>query len=71
MFAPPAISFKGSGFYTTDQGKRAKPSTSSDSPKKEPAKKADSSGDGSGSSSGGDGGSDSGGTANTKKEGAS
>jgi putative FmdB family regulatory protein len=25
VFAPPAISFKGSGFYTTDHGKGAKP----------------------------------------------
>jgi putative FmdB family regulatory protein len=24
VFAPPAISFKGSGFYTTDHGKKAK-----------------------------------------------
>ena len=26
VFAPPAISFKGSGFYATDHGKKAKPS---------------------------------------------
>lgn len=25
VFAPPAISFKGSGFYATDHGKKAKP----------------------------------------------
>jgi putative FmdB family regulatory protein len=28
VFAPPAISFKGSGFYATDHGKKAKPSES-------------------------------------------
>ncbi|MGH7539893.1 MAG: FmdB family zinc ribbon protein [Gemmatimonadota bacterium] len=27
VFAPPAISFKGSGFYATDHGKKAKAST--------------------------------------------
>lgn len=26
VFAPPAIAFKGSGFYATDHGKKAKPS---------------------------------------------
>jgi putative FmdB family regulatory protein len=26
VFAPPAITFKGSGFYATDHGKKAKPS---------------------------------------------
>jgi putative FmdB family regulatory protein len=26
VFAPPAISFKGSGFYATDHGKKTKPS---------------------------------------------
>src|SRR4029077_3857269 len=35
VFAPPAISFKGSGFYATDHGKRAKSSTSSDPSKKD------------------------------------
>ena len=25
VFAPPAIAFKGSGFYATDHGKKAKP----------------------------------------------
>jgi putative FmdB family regulatory protein len=35
VFAPPAISFKGSGFYATDHGKKAKPSeTSGDTKKK-------------------------------------
>jgi putative FmdB family regulatory protein len=28
VFAPPAISFKGSGFYATDHGKKAKPAGS-------------------------------------------
>jgi putative FmdB family regulatory protein len=28
VFAPPAISFKGSGFYATDHGKKAKSSSS-------------------------------------------
>jgi len=36
VFAPPAISFKGSGFYATDHGKKSKPA-GSDS-KKEDAK---------------------------------
>jgi putative FmdB family regulatory protein len=34
VFAPPAISFKGSGFYATDHAKKSKTSTSG-----EPAKK--------------------------------
>jgi predicted nucleic acid-binding Zn ribbon protein len=29
VFAPPAISFKGSGFYTTDHGKKSKVSAES------------------------------------------
>jgi hypothetical protein len=29
IFAPPAIAFKGSGFYTTDHGKNSKPSEGS------------------------------------------
>jgi putative FmdB family regulatory protein len=29
VFAPPAIAFKGSGFYATDHGKKSKPSESS------------------------------------------
>jgi putative FmdB family regulatory protein len=33
VFAPPAISFKGSGFYATDHGKKSKPAT--DGTKKE------------------------------------
>lgn len=31
VFAPPAISFKGSGFYATDHGKKAKKPASSES----------------------------------------
>ena len=38
VFAPPAISFKGSGFYATDHGKKAKPAPTD-------AKKDTSSGD--------------------------
>lgn len=30
VFAPPAISFKGSGFYATDHGKKGKKASSSD-----------------------------------------
>ena len=37
VFAPPAIAFKGSGFYATDHGKKAKPSEAS-SEKKADAK---------------------------------
>jgi putative FmdB family regulatory protein len=36
VFAPPAISFKGSGFYATDHGKKSKPAGES---KKEGEKK--------------------------------
>ncbi|MGE5225390.1 MAG: FmdB family zinc ribbon protein [Planctomycetaceae bacterium] len=32
VFAPPAISFKGSGFYATDHGKKSKPSGPVDKP---------------------------------------
>jgi putative FmdB family regulatory protein len=39
VFAPPAIAFKGSGFYATDHGKKSKPSeSSSDKDKKADAK---------------------------------
>ena len=72
VFAPPAISFKGSGFYATDHGKKAKPAgdgsksetkkdsdtTSKDAGSAKPKK--ESSGDGSGSP-----------TTTTKKEGSS
>jgi putative FmdB family regulatory protein len=33
VFAPPAISFKGSGYYATDHGKKAKKSSDSDGEK--------------------------------------
>ena len=36
VFAPPAISFKGSGFYATDHGKKSKPA---DGSKKDAEKK--------------------------------
>jgi putative FmdB family regulatory protein len=49
VFAPPAISFKGSGFYATDHGKKAKPSES-DGAKKDGAKKEAASSGGSGTS---------------------
>ncbi len=53
VFAPPAISFKGSGFYATDHGKKAKPSTSSDTSKSETSKKDSSTTSKDGTSSGG------------------
>ena len=45
VFAPPAISFKGSGFYTTDHGKNSKVSAESrsDGEKKTETKTSDSS----------------------------
>lgn len=45
VFAPPAISFKGSGFYATDHGKKSKtaPDTSGDKPGEKPAASAGSS----------------------------
>ncbi len=53
VFAPPAISFKGSGFYATDHGKKKSKSAGD--------KKADAgSGSGSGSDSGSESGSESG-----------
>jgi putative FmdB family regulatory protein len=43
VFAPPAITFKGSGFYATDHGKKAKPPGAGDKKgAKEPAAKAES-----------------------------
>jgi putative FmdB family regulatory protein len=33
VFAPPAIAFKGSGFYATDHGKKAKPDATTDATK--------------------------------------
>jgi putative FmdB family regulatory protein len=53
VFAVPAIAFKGSGFYTTDHGKKAKrPDEGSDKAKpdkdaKKPAASSDGKGDGS------------------------
>ncbi len=35
VFAAPSISFKGSGFYATDHGKKSKPSSSDNSEKKD------------------------------------
>jgi putative FmdB family regulatory protein len=46
VFAPPAISFKGSGFYATDHGKKAKPSSGEDKTSKEAATKDGGSNDG-------------------------
>jgi putative FmdB family regulatory protein len=45
VFAPPAISFKGSGFYTTDHGKKSKVSAESrsDGEKKAETKASDAS----------------------------
>jgi putative FmdB family regulatory protein len=59
VFAPPAITFKGSGFYATDHGKQAKKSEG-DGTKKEAASTSSRS-DGSGSSAGGSSGSSGGG----------
>ncbi len=52
VFHPVAVHFKGSGFYTTDYGrKKSGEATSSDEgPKKEEEKKSESKGSGSGSS---------------------
>jgi putative FmdB family regulatory protein len=44
VFAPPAISFKGSGFYATDHGKKSKGSDRTGEKKKEPAGETSSSG---------------------------
>ena len=42
VFAPPAITFKGSGFYATDHGKKSKPSGSGEKKEaKEPAAKTE------------------------------
>jgi putative FmdB family regulatory protein len=61
VFAPPAISFKGSGFYATDHGKKSKPSTTNEK------KKKDSGGQG-GESSGGSTGESEGTTKDTKSD---
>ena len=76
VFAPPAISFKGSGFYATDHGKKAKPSPSSDTARSDTStsKKDSSPTSKDGTSSGGsesgskDAGSKDTGTKPTKKE---
>jgi putative FmdB family regulatory protein len=63
VFAPPAISFKGSGFYATDHGKKAKstsgPETKTEGGEAKPATST-SEGDGASSEGGKGGGSDSG-----------
>ena len=58
VFAPPAIAFKGSGFYATDHGKKAKPSEkSSESTSDKPgSEKTKGDGGSKGGSSGGEGG---------------
>jgi putative FmdB family regulatory protein len=50
VFAPPAITFKGSGFYATDHGKKAKSGEAGGSKKDGDAKEAAASGGTSGSS---------------------
>jgi putative FmdB family regulatory protein len=44
VFAPPAISFKGSGFYATDHGKKSKPATSGEKKKDSSSSDGDTSG---------------------------
>ena len=66
VFAPPAISFKGSGFYATDHGKKSKPAGDS----KKDGDKTPASTDG-GSAKKETTPSDSSSPATTKKEGAS
>ena len=41
VFAPPAISFKGSGFYATDHGKKKSSTTTTDASDTTTAKKGD------------------------------
>jgi putative FmdB family regulatory protein len=72
VFAPPAISFKGSGFYATDHGKKAKPA--GDGSKSETKKDSDTTSKDAGSAkpkkeSSGDGSTSP--TTTTKKEGSS
>jgi len=54
VFAPPAISFKGSGFYATDHGKKSKASAESrsDGEKKSEKKASDASSKGEGAKEG-------------------
>mgnify|MGYP001276997920 CR=1 FL=1 len=78
VFAPPAISFKGSGFYATDHGKKSKTSASGDA-KKDSGPKDAKGPDATGSSSSGSkdsgskdaGSKDSSGSSDTKKDTAS
>ena len=51
VFHPVAVHFKGSGFYTTDYGKKAAGAGASDSTSKSESKDSSSSSDSSGSSS--------------------
>ena len=66
VFAPPAISFRGSGFYATDHGKKSKPADSSSSSKEGKS----SAGDG-GTTSSSKGASESGSSTPAKKDGGS
>jgi len=82
VFAPPAIAFKGSGFYATDHGKKSKSSESADKGQKKDGAKDDAAKDGgkggasssssepssSSSGSSGSSGSSTGGAGSTKKE---
>lgn len=61
VFAPPAITFKGSGFYATDHGKQAK-SSEGGAATKEAASTSSKGSEGSGSAGKGSSGSSSGGT---------
>jgi putative FmdB family regulatory protein len=48
VFAPPAISFKGSGFYATDHGKKSKPAAEGSKDEKKDGDKKPASTDGGG-----------------------
>ena len=66
VFAPPAISFKGSGFYATDHGKKSKPSGSSE--KGEKGEKGETKGTSEKKEGGSDGSSSTSSSTTTKKE---
>jgi putative FmdB family regulatory protein len=66
VFAPPAISFKGSGFYATDHGKTSKAGATPDAPKKEGGESKDA-----GSTTAKKDGASSSGSSGSKKEGGS
>jgi len=66
VFAPPAISFKGSGFYSTDHGKKSKPAAAET--KKDGDGKTSKDGDGTKKETSGDSSTPS---TTTKKEGSS